>query len=204
MFSCTDFIPLQHNGSECLCCSKHWKKMNQKMQLQLLWMLGAQTKLRPLYWGGCRNLREWQLKTELSLIFKWHVMRCPPSNYCWRAFEQNTVHWWLSAHLCTGLPCVNVCNCVRVSMVLLKNRAGKKHQLSNGKYSPLHRDRHVIMIIMIIIMMTWAETQREKSRIRPKRDKEITVVWLWWLFVCLCTGERGGEREGGSGWDTPI
>lgn len=59
--------------------------------------------------------------------------------------------------------------------MLLKNRT-KKHQLSNEKYSLLLRDRHVIMIIMIIIMMTRAETQKEKSRIRPKRDKEITVV----------------------------
>lgn len=60
-------------------------------------------------------------------------------------------------------------------MRLLKNRDSKKHQLPNVKYSLLQRDGHVIMIIMIIITTDF-RPRREKSRIRPKRDKEITVV----------------------------
>lgn len=59
--------------------------------------------------------------------------------------------------------------------MLLKNRDSKKHQLPNVKYSLLQRDGLVIMIIMIIITMDF-RPRREKSRIRPKRDKEITVV----------------------------
>lgn len=61
-------------------------------------------------------------------------------------------------------------------------KSPQKHQLSCGKHSLLLRDRHVIMTVMIIIMVTQAATERKEQN----KAKKGSVDYCSLSVVAVC------------------